>query len=230
VDQWVQLSCRGLRPCEGPPEAHVPAIEIGGGESNGRENKGTNKGKQRANKGSNNLKGAHKWAHRDKCLVRGIKVTCEAATPWVEKQQTTEPHAPQSSEQVCLRVWGWMRCGVGQGGAGWSHQTPFRCLQQSFGSQVILFATALHGCRVSVRLVFVWNGHCALSHTHCSPVINSVCGCGAGRVTGHALWGGAGWGRWSHQTPFRCLQQSFGSQVILFATALHGHRVLVRDW
>ena len=118
MDQWVQLSCRGLRPCEGPPEAHVPAIEIGGGESNGRENKGTNKGKQRANKGSNNLKGAHKWAHRDKCLVRGIKVTCEAATPWVEKQQTTEPHAPQSSEQVCLRVWGWMRCGVGQGGAG----------------------------------------------------------------------------------------------------------------
>jgi hypothetical protein len=118
VDQWVQLSCRGLRPCEGPPEAHVPAIEIGGGESNGRENKGTNKGKQRANKGSNNLKGAHKWAHRDKCLVRGIKVTCEAATPWVEKQQTTEPHALQSSEQVCLRVWGWMRCGVGQGGAG----------------------------------------------------------------------------------------------------------------
>ena len=56
---------------------------------------------------------------RDKCfkLVRGIKVTCEAATPWVEKQQTTEPHALQSSEQVCLRVWGWMRCGVGQGGA-----------------------------------------------------------------------------------------------------------------
>ena len=118
------------------------------------------------------------------------------------------------------------RCGVGQGGPikPLFGATASECLQQSFGSQVILFATALHGCRVSVRLVFVWNGHCALSHTHCSSVINSVSGCGAGRVTGHPLWGGAGW---SHQTPFRCLQQSFGSQVILLATALHGNRVSV---
>ncbi len=37
------MGCRGLRPCEGPPEAHVPAIEIGGG-AKGREKKGANKG------------------------------------------------------------------------------------------------------------------------------------------------------------------------------------------
>jgi hypothetical protein len=49
-------------------------------------------------------------------------VTCEAATPWVEKQQTTEPHALHSSEQVCLRVWGW--AGHGSCAVGWGRVVP----------------------------------------------------------------------------------------------------------
>ena len=93
-------------------------------------------------------------------------MTCEAADPRAEKQLGAQPHTLQSREQVCLRVWGWV--GLGSNAVGWGRVVPSnprpgrpfwtsvtapRRLhwQQSFGSQVILFATALHGCRVLVR-------------------------------------------------------------------------------
>jgi hypothetical protein len=123
----------------------------------------------------------------------GTGSQCEAGVR-APLQLGAQPHTLQSSEQVCLRVRGW--AGHGSCAVGWGRVVPSNPFSVP---SAILWKPSHFVCNcpsrapgLSVRLVFVWNGHCALSHTHCSSVINSVSGCGAGRATGHALWGGAG--------------------------------------
>ena len=82
-------------------------------------------------------------------------MTCEAADPRAEKQLGAQPHTLQSREQVFLRVWGWV--GHGSNAVGWGRVVPSNpfSMPGAFSNPVeaksLLFAPALHGCRVLVR-------------------------------------------------------------------------------